>query len=311
MKNLLILGSGFIGKSVAKFFEGKVSRIVLLYRNINKHDRFFMNDTNILSVQGTIADLNIIQNIIIHYEIDTILHLVSNLIPSSSNEEFYYEIESVVLPTFKIIDFVAARKVKFIFFSSGGTIYGRQSGMPVEGSPLSPINYYGQSKLLIEEYIRFKHRSDNFKYLIIRPSNIYGNIYDINFNQGLVTIVALKILAGEEVEIWGDGNTVRDFLYIEDFCEALYRLLMLDIDHEEINIGCGKGCSVIQVVNMIEEATRINAKVVFKPKRFEDLDRVVLDIRKIETLIHFKPIDIQEGIQLFIKAFMENFTGDE
>lgn len=303
MKNILLLGgNGFLGKN---FIEKSLTQdcfIILLNRKQEAIDIEFMTDHNIKVVEGELCEIELIKNLIIDYAIDVVIHLVSTLIPSSTLEDFHDDMVSVIHPTFKLIDFLTLTEVQFIFFSSGGTIYGKSNKPLAESHKLSPINYYGYSKLMIEQYIQYKRRISGLKYLIIRPSNIFGPHQRLNNKQGFIAVATKKILEQQEIEIWGDGKTIRDYLQVSDLIDALYNILKINLSEEIINIGSGQGHDLLEIIFIVENILNKKANILFRDKRAVDVEFMVLNIEKLKSLINFTPMSINTGIQKFIQT---------
>ena len=100
---------------------------------------------------------------------------------------------------------------------NGGTINGNHkiNGVYIETDKLKPINYYGLSKLQLEELIKFECANKSLNYLILRPSNPFGRFQNIFGKQGLIPVVIGKVLNNEVIDIWGDGSIIRDYIPIE------------------------------------------------------------------------------------------------
>ena len=194
-KNILIIGgTGFIGRNIVEnLLCSTDNKLILIGRDHNKIDSFFKNKPVII-VKAELSDINTIEKTLIKYDIDIVIHLVSNLIPSSSNKDFNRENSEVIVPTFHLLELLSKRNVKIIFFSSGGTIYGNEPNTISEDNKLKPINYYGHSKQIIENQILFLNRTKELSYLILRPSNVYGKYQKINSNQGFIAVAIGKFL---------------------------------------------------------------------------------------------------------------------
>ena len=297
MKTILILGgTGFIGSNIIDVFTKEGYKIIVLVKNKIRTENLLYNKDNITIIEGELKDSNIIKNIILEFNIGIIIHLVSNLIPSSSEKEFNQELLNVVIPTYGIINYISSKKIKFIFFSSGGVIYGKSDKKHTESDSLKPINYYGYLKLLIETYINFKHRIDGLNYIIIRPSNAYGTHQKLNRNQGFIAVAISKLIKNEAIEIWGDGKVIRDYIEVQDLSKALSKLLKSNVINETFNVGSGEGHNLLELLKIIEKHLNKKAKIVYKNKRNVDLDKVILNIDKLKEYIDFQPKTIEEGI---------------
>ena len=309
MKSILIIGGrGFIGKNIVEALVDVECNIVLITRQLG-FDQFKKNST-IKVIKGNLNDTHLIKSIILDYGIEVILHLASNLIPSSVKSQFDEEMQDIVLPTFEILNYISDKNIKIIYFSSGGTIYGKVDGKVFEGSELEPINYYGYSKLIIENHIQLLSRIADLRYVILRPSNVYGKYQRLESKQGFIAVALGKIMSNQSVEIWGDGKTTRDYVDVLDVAEAVKGIIQENTENQIFNLGSGEGYSLLEVIASIEKHLQRSANVIFKRKREVDLDKMTLDISKLQSYIKYKPIGLNKGIKNFI-TYLEQVKSDD
>nr|WP_315223157.1 NAD-dependent epimerase/dehydratase family protein [uncultured Flavobacterium sp.] len=305
MFNILLLGgTGFIGKNIIESFESESDyNLIIVSRNARLIDSSFFTDKNVEIVLGSIKDYNLIEKIILDYKVNVVFHLVSSLIPSSSQTDFYSSLEDVIVPTFKLIDFIATRDIKFIFFSSGGTIYGNSNGLIKEDTQLNPINNYGYSKLTIENYIIYKSNISSLNYIILRPSNVYGKYQSFNGNQGFISVAINKIHNDQVIHIWGTGKTIRDYIHVDDLTAILKKIVTNSISNNSFNLSTGIGFSLLEIISIIENNLNKKAVLSFDCERIIDANSVILDNSKILEIIDHDFINIQEGIKSQINHF--------
>ena len=199
------------------------------------------------------------------------------------------------------MEFCADQKIKFVYFSSGGTIYGNRTTLQpfVETDNMEPISYYGWSKQMMENSILFKNRTQNLKYLIIRPSNPYGHGQNLYGKQGLVAVAIGKIIENKSVEVWGDGSAIRDYIYIEDLASVFYQLINKDICNETINLGSGRGYSVNDVLAFLKIISKVDFKIEYKNARPVDVSNMVLDVEKMKRTVDVILTPMLDGISSF------------
>ena len=260
-----------------------------------------LEGVNVTVFQCTLGNVNTISDIIKENKIDVVVHLVSTLIPGSSYDDYKQEYKSIIFPSIELMEICAERGVKFIYFSSGGTIYGnRNDALPfVEQDPMAPISYYGWSKQMMENSILFMHRTKGLKYLIIRPSNPYGHGQNLYGKQGLVAVAIGKILKDEPVEVWGDGSAVRDYIYIDDLANVFSQLIEKDVNNSTLNIGSGRGYSVNDVLAFLKIVSKKDFKIVYKNPRPVDVSNMVLDNSNLRQYIDIEFTPFMEGIKNF------------
>ncbi len=305
MNILFIGGAGFIGSNLIKYFKkiGKDNIFALEpeFANISR-----LNDVDIQLYRYSISDIEEIENILISNNIDIVIHLVSTLIPSSKYEDFNNEFKNIIFPSIKLMEFCAIQKIKLVYFSSGGTIYGNRNNLQpfVESDEMAPISYYGWSKQMMENSILFKNRTENLKYLILRPSNPYGHGQNLYGKQGLIAVSIGKILSNKPIEVWGDGSAIRDYIYIDDLSKIVYKLIENDISNETINIGSGRGYSVNDILAFLKIVTKSDFKIIYKDARPVDVSNTVLDTQKLANYIDLKFTPMLQGISEFYQEYL-------
>ncbi len=301
-KNVLVLGgTGFIGRNVVDNLYDNNYNIVLLARDAKKISNQYKTCDRISIVEGDILQFKLIESVILEHKIELVIHLVSNLIPSSSLEDFKVELSEVVLPSFKLLELLSELNIQVVYFSSGGTIYGNANDFIDENQKLNPINYYGYSKLMIENHIRFLNTTQKLTYLILRPSNVYGKYQKIEAQQGFIAVALGKFISNSTIEIWGNGEVVRDFVDVQDVSEGLRKLIETNIVNTALNMGSGEGKSLNEVLSIIKTILQRSVEVIYKDKREVDVDRMVLDINKLKNFIDFNPKSLKKGINEFVE----------
>jgi len=309
MKNILFIGgAGFIGSNLIKPFISNAQYKVFVYEtplaNISKVAPY---DNEITLIRGFLSDHDLLCTLILENKIDKVVHLVSTLIPGSTYDDYKREYENIIFPTIKLMGFCAEKKIEFIYFSSGGTVYGNDSNEKFkEDDILAPISYYGLSKQIIENSILFESRISKLRYLIIRPSNPFGPGQALNGNQGLIAVAIGKILSDEELVVWGDGKSVRDYIYIDDFADAFFQLIEKNIENDIINIGSGFGYSINDIIKHLNVIVSEDVKVKYEKSRLVDVSRMVLDITKLDSYINVKHTPLEFGIKQFYDFIKKN-----
>lgn len=300
MNILFIGGAGFIGSSLVKQFLTNEKYNVFVvepeFANVSRLD-----DLNVKIYREALGNIDKVEKILISNKIDIVVHLVSTLIPGSGYDDFNNEFKNMIFPSIKLMEICAKENIKFVYFSSGGTIYGNRSTMLpfVETDEMAPISYYGWSKQMMENSILFKNRTENLKYLIVRPSNPYGHGQNLHGKQGLVAVAIGKILEDKPVEVWGDGSAIRDYIYIDDLAKVFYQLIDKDVYNETVNLGSGRGYSVNDILAFLKIITKKDFKIVYENARPMDVSNMVLDTEKMQRLAQVELTPMLNGISTF------------
>lgn len=300
MKNVLILGGyGFLGTNIMKFVDMHLNQ---QYRFIvfDKFDRH-MGGVEFECIEKTYAgdfsDRELMESIFKENRIDLVIHSLSTTVPvDSANAR--YDVETNLLPTLDVLALMVRYSVKdIVYISSGGAVYGTRDLKPhKESDAVYPISSYGTVKVATEKYMMQYGQLYGLRPLIVRLSNPYG-AYHYSMKQGVINIAMTKALRDETLQIWGDGNDKKDYIYVEDFVDILFKLLNKGVSNQVINIGSGTLLSV----NEIAEAVRTLVPT-FKAEHADakqfDASHFELNTDKLKSLIgeyHFTPFN--EGLQ--------------
>ncbi len=306
MNILLIGGAGFIGSNLIKTLSKETNSIYVLEPEGANTDR--LKNSNINLLKGSLSDFNYVRGIIEKNEIEIVVHLVSTLIPGSTYEDYKCEYKNVIFPSIEIMELCAKQGIRFIFFSSGGTVYGSRNDVSpfVETDPMRPISYYGWSKQMMENCILFMHRTKGLNYLILRPSNPYGHGQNLYGKQGLVAVAIGKLLRDEQIDVWGDGSAVRDYIYVDDLAKIFVKLIEGDVHNMTLNIGSGRGYSVNDVLAFLKIVSGKDLKIVYQNPRPVDVSNMVLDTTMLRNAISYEITPFMDGVRLFYEEAKEN-----
>ncbi|RWM18175.1 MAG: NAD-dependent epimerase/dehydratase family protein [Mesorhizobium sp.] len=230
-------------------------------------------------------------------------HLISTTLPKSSSTDPMFDIESNVVGTVRLLtQAVQCDLKKIIFVSSGGTVYGVPSQIPIsETHPTDPIVPYGITKLAIEKYLYLFYVLHGLDYTVLRLANPYGYGQRLTGSQGVIAVFLGKVLRGEPVEVWGDGSVVRDYVYIDDVVRALVASIGDTGGERVFNIGSGEGKSLNDVLNAIEIITGKVAYRNYLPGRGFDVPASVLNIEKAKKFLDWAPkVSFTDGLTRFV-----------
>jgi len=312
MNNILFVGgAGFIGSNLIKtFIKNREFNVFVFETPFANISRISIYENNVTLIRGFLSDYDLLHSVIKDYRIQTVVHLVSTLIPGSTYDDYKREFENIIFPTVRLMSLCAEKKIKFVYFSSGGTVYGNDVNEKFnELDALAPISYYGLSKQIIENSILFDHRSKSLRYLIIRPSNPFGSGQALHANQGLIAVAISKILSDEPIAVWGDGTSIRDYIYIDDLSDAFFQLIDKNVENDTINIGSGFGYSIHDIIARLKNIAGDGIKVKYENSRSVDVTKMVLDITKLHSYIDVNHTPLETGMRKFydqIKMILKN-----
>jgi UDP-glucose 4-epimerase len=230
---------------------------------------------------------------------ETLVHMVHTTVPGSSMKDPAYDLSSNVVASVGWLSRLQETGVRRVFYiSSGGTVYGLPQTNPIDEShPTDPINSYGITKLTIEKYIAMYAGMFGIDYCMVRPSNVYGAGQRLNIGQGVIGVLADHALRGEALEVWGTGESLRDYLYVEDFVTAILALMTYKGPHRIFNISSGKGSSVLDIIGALRRQLGSMPEVVHQPDRGFDVPVNVLDSSRLRAETGWSPrVGLEEGL---------------
>ncbi len=229
---------------------------------------------------------------------DCVLHLGCTSVPQESNRDPASDAERNLVGSLHVLDACIRSGVqRVVFASTGGAIYGPTDRLPIgEGAATEPLSSYGIAKLAVEKYLDLYRRNHGLSFAAMRVANPYGPRQNPGRSQGVVAVFARKILAGEAIEIWGDGRQIRDYVYIADVARA-FHLAMASSASGVFNIGSGRGMSLNELVAALEGRTGKAARVAFRPARSVDIPAVVLDHARATAVLGWRPeVGLDDGL---------------
>ncbi len=302
MKCLILGGGGFLGSHFCDALLIKGHSVRIFDRPDLKRFRAFSEAENVEWIEGEFANSDDIAHAV--SGCDVIYHLVSTTLPKSSNDDPIYDVQTNVLSTLNLLNIAKKAKVnKVIFLSSGGTVYGIPEAIPIkESHPTSPLCSYGITKLTIEKYLHLYHTLYGLNYCVLRLANPFGERQRVTGAQGAVAVFLDKALKGETIEIWGDGSVVRDYVYVRDVVDAMVKSIDYDGNERLFNIGSGKGYSLNEILDEIENLLGRSVERKYTPGRALDVPVNVLDIERACRCLQWKPENsFRQGLGLTLE----------
>ena len=294
MKTLVLGGTGFIGSSLVDQLLAAGHRV----RVFSLSPELFRPP--LPGVDYRLASLDNIPALVEALAgVEVVYHLISTTVPATSNRDPVFDIESNLVGTVRLLQAARDSGVRrLVYLSSGGTVYGVPQILPIpESHPLNPICSYGIVKVAAENYLHMFHRLYGLGYVVLRVSNPYGERQGHYGVQGIIGTFLNKLRRGEELEVWGDGSLVRDYLHVDD----LARLCLAVGFSDRVgvyNAGSGQGHSVRQVLEFMGQAVGRPLPVVWREGRGFDVPKVVLDIGRAQADFAWRPeIDLADGIR--------------
>lgn len=327
MKILITGGCGFIGINLTRYLlkKGDYEIIILDNFSVGKKEHLeeaigdLPNKHYVKIVKGDIRDKTISEKAC--KGIDAIVHLAAQAGVIPSIEDPFYDCEINVIGTLNLLYSAVKNKVEKFIFASSNAPLGEQNPPVSETKIPRPLSPYGASKLAGEAYCSAFYGSFGLKTIIFRFSNVYGP-YCLHKNSVVAKFIKDGILKGE-LTIYGDGHQTRDFIHVDDVCQAIYSLLTPysslitnNIWGTPLHLGTGKETAILKLAELVKSLFGKEIKISFAPKRKGEIRRNYSDISKAQKLIGFKPdVSLAEGVtqvyNWFIKKSVEEIKNAE
>jgi nucleoside-diphosphate-sugar epimerase len=282
MKILVTGHAGFIGSHIVKKLESKCT--VLTGGKKNESHLNVLEKSQLSGLAGA----------------DTVIHLAAKTsIPNSISNPYdtYY---TNVVGTLNILDYAIKKKIRNI----STYVYGHPKYIPInENHPLRPHSPYNKSKLISEKLCKFYSEDYTLNIVTLRPFYIYGPSHNSSF----VSSSIRKVINNEKV-ILSSENTRRDFLFIDDFINLIYKILInFPKGYHVYNVGYGKSYSLEDILRVIGSITNKKIDIQYDSSfRPNDVVESVANIDKVMRKFKWRPtIDIEEGLRLTISRYLQ------
>lgn len=293
---LVIGGAGFIGIEVSRLLLEAGGEVVILGRGKEPHSL----PNGCRYVQGDYANHGLLRTLLTPG--CDVVNLAYSTVPKTSFADPTFDLLSNLPANVALLQEVQRAEVRrLVIVSSGGTVYGAASTLPIpEDHPTNPISPYGITKLTIDSYARMFHATTDLPVLIARPANAYGEAQRTGVGQGFMAAAIDAIQRGREVQIYGLEGTIRDYIHVRDVATGIVAVLQRGKEGNIYNLGTGIGASNLDLIRLLQSLAAADGflvRVSHLPERRFDVAANVLDSRKLTEATGWEPqISLAEGV---------------
>ena len=295
MNKFVILGCGYIGTNLANFIVENYGDDVYVLGIHNEYNEYLNPKVKFVEKyieQISENDRELFEKAIV---IDAVGNINATSDSKSSSTLFLQNCSNKIELIKKFSDMEIK---KYVFLSSGGTVYNDSMIPHTENETVNPTNIYALEKIIIENYLKINSlENSDFTYLILRLSNPYGGKVSKNKRQGIIDVAINKIKKNETLEFYGNIDNIRDYIYIDNLTEYIYKISKSEEKNDIFNVGSGIGISIKDIFVIIEKI--YNKKMILETKKINTINIFsnVLNVDKINKIVKINKIyTVYEGI---------------
>jgi UDP-glucose 4-epimerase len=291
----LVVGGGFLGSHVARGLARHGVQTTVLTRTTPDPRVRARLGANRLIV-GDASDPHWVREATT--AVECVVWCAGGLLPAESNQRPIDDVLAQLKPLLVMLDRLANLEgIRIMLISSGGTVYGNPSVLPVPEDYLPrPLTSHGVTRLAAEHYLDLYQQVYCVPAVALRCGNVYGEGQRSDRSQGVVAATFARIQRGLPISMFGDGSTVRDYVHIDDVVDVVIQLLARPDLPRVVNVGSGVGTSLRELLGLIETVTDRPLKIEVHSARPGDVGAVVLDIALLKSLLGFEPTLLLEGL---------------
>ena len=305
MKVLVTGGAGFIGSHLMRKLLAEGAEAVAL-DNLS-----FGRRENLLPEMELVeADVlgEELDQVVAAGHFDAIVHLAGQTLVGTSIEDPATDAEQNILATIRVLEAARKNGVSRVIFSSTAASYGDvlESELPIkEAHKLSPMSFYGLSKVTVEQYLELYHRIFGLDYVVLRFANVYGERQGDGGEGGVISIFTKNIAAGNEITIFGDGEQTRDFVYAGDIAAGIWAALHTATPNAAYNLSTQTETSLRELVNILSNIAGRRIEPKYGPERAGDIYKSMLSNARARRGLGWKPaVSLEDGLRRTYEYFV-------
>ena len=322
MKVLVTGGAGYIGSHIVLDLLNADHEVVILDDMSRGAEKNIHADAQF--IRGSTLDASKVRKALAG-GVEAVVHLAAFKAAGESMTDPEKYSTNNISGTLTLLNTMVADKVKTIVFSSTAAVYGYPEYLPMdEDHPTEPINYYGYTKLAIEQFLKWYGQLKGVKFAALRYFNAagyddHGRVLGLEKNPANLVPIIMEVASGQKqvFELFGndydtpDGTGIRDYIHVTDLASA--HLLALDYllshDHLTVNLSSGESHSVLDVVKMAEKVTRRNIAYNVVNRRSGDPAELVATSKLAKETLGWEPIHsgLEELLSSIWKVYQHNF----
>lgn len=300
MQALVTGGAGFIGSNIVKQLLVDGHSVTSLDNLLSGYRRNIAADPNLRFIEGDVRDPQAVAEAIEGAEV--VFHLAASVGNNRSIDFPVVDAEINVIGTLQVLEASRRAGVRKIVTSSSAGIFGELKTLPIrEDHPIEPDSPYGSTKLCQEKECLVYAKLYEIEAICLRYFNVYGPNQRFDAYGNVIPIFVFRILRGEPIIIFGDGEQTRDFVNVRDVVQANIKAGLNIGVSGAFNIGSGTRITINHLVRLIVEASGLTPTIIYGPPRAGDVRHSLADIHAAQEAFSFSPaVDFADGLSEYV-----------
>jgi len=295
MKVTVTGGAGFIGSNLVKLLLEKKCDVTVL-DDLSSGHAVNLDGLPVTFIRDDVRNADAVGRAVAGSEL--VFHLAASVGNKRSVDDPIADSEINVIGTLNVLEQARHRGIRRVVFSSSAGIFGELKTLPIsEDHPAEPDSPYGASKLAAEKHCLAYSKLYRLEAACLRYFNVYGINQRFDAYGNVIPIFVHRVLRGEDIVIFGDGEQTRDFVNARDVAQANYLAGMASGASGAYNIASGSRVTINELAQWIAEAAGVELRVTHAPPRSFDVRHSIADISAASAAFGFKPcVDLRAGL---------------
>jgi UDP-glucose 4-epimerase len=300
LKTLVTGGAGFIGSNLVRLLLENGHQVTVLDNLLSGYRKNLDPFPQVQFIEGDVRDAAAVNRAAAGAEV--IFHLAASVGNTRSIEHPLDDAEINVLGTLRVLEAARHNGVRKVVYSSSAGIFGELKTLPIrEDHPVEPDSPYGATKLCAEKQCLVYAKLYPLEAVFLRYFNVYGVNQRYDAYGNVIPIFAHRMLHGEPVTIFGDGEQTRDFINVRDVAQANYKAGTSKGVSGAFNIGSCTRITINRLVELMIDASGIHPAVKHGPPRKGDVRDSLADVTPATKAFGFEPgVRLEEGLKEYL-----------
>ena len=300
MKCLVTGGAGFIGSNLVKLLLREGRDIVVLDNLTTGYKQNVEKSPRVEFIEGDVRDAALVERLSADTEV--IFHLAASVGNARSIEDPVLDSQINIIGTIHILEAARKNRVRKVVFSSSAGIFGQLKTLPIsEDHSVEPDSPYGASKLGAEKLCLAYSKLYDLDTVALRYFNVYGINQRYDAYGNVIPIFAHRMLHGEPIIIFDDGEQTRDFVNVQDVALANYKASIAEGVSGPFNVASGTAVTINRLVDMMKEVCDIDPVIEYALPRKGDVRDSQADIAAAKAAFGYEPaVELEDGLAQYM-----------